>query len=363
MPVDLSVEYGVPDAVNKVSAVLPGGRLDDGISYSDFEGEAQRFARALTEVCLAGDYKDSAFSSPRLICTLRKENEGKEGYEDFMLLIHEAAAKHRAINLLNLSTSHMDSLTSAHSTGIAFQAGEREHDELGRGFMVRSSLQCVTLNLPRVAYKSGGKEERFFETLQEAMSLAREVAMVKKDVISKRIERGSLSFLSQSNGAYFDLGRASNLIGYVGLNEAVKNYLGEGLHESKYARDIGVSIVKRMSEMLLEWERETGTGWLLSARDNPSIAQRFAMLDSGQFSLGVPAKGPVNSIRYTSSCHVSEEARLSPLERERTEAPFYSLNNGGMMETIKVEREGAEELLEISKGMLRIPVGHWGFAP
>jgi ribonucleoside-triphosphate reductase len=364
-PVDLEIEYGIPEPMKDLPAVLPGGRITDGVYYRDFEDEAQEFARILTDVYSKGDFTGSAFDSPRLIYKMRSEFEAKEGYGDFMLAVHEAAAKERTINLLNLATSHLGPLSSAHSSGITFQEDDRATSDLRTNSLKHSSLQCVTLNLPRAAYISGRNEEKLFEVLDELIQQTREVAMVKKDVISKRIELGSLPFLSQNaeRGPYFDLDRASNLIGYVGLNEAVKTHLGDEMHEDTYARDFGVSVIRHMSDSLNELSQESGMSWLLTAIESPSVAERFAMLDSGQFSEVAFVKGDSHkNIHYTSSCHAAPEARLPLSKRQEILGPFYSINTGGMTETIEVKKRTADELLMVTKEMLKACSGHWSFA-
>jgi ribonucleoside-triphosphate reductase len=364
-PVDLEIEYGIPEPARDIPALLPGGRVTEGVCYKDFEDEAQDFARAITEIYSQGDYMGSAFGSPRLIYKLRREFEAKEGYEDFMLSVHEAVAKERNINLLNLATSHLGPLTSAHSSGITFPGDDGALGALRTSSLRHSSLQCVTLNLPRAAYRAARNDEQFYEIIDELIQQAREVAMVKKDVISKRIERGSLPFLSQTagTGSYFDLDESSNLVGYVGLNEAVKAHLGEALHEDTYARDFGVSVIERMSESLTELGQDSGRSWLLTAIERPSVAERFAMLDSGQFSEVAFVKGgSLKNIHYTASCHTASGARLPLSKRQEVEGPFNSLNSGGMMETIEVKKRTADELLTLTKEMLKARAGHWSFA-
>jgi ribonucleoside-triphosphate reductase len=365
-PLDLEIEYGIPEPIAEIPAVLPGGRVTDGIYYKDFEDEAQDFARALTEVYSQGDYTGAAFVSPRLIYKMRKEAAAKEGYEDFMLAVHEAAANKRTINLLNLSTSHLGPLTSANSSGITFHRDGAASGAVRTGTLKHFSLQFVTLNLPRAAYRAARKDERLFEILDELIQQAREVAMVKKDVISKRIELGSLPFLSQKDEgeSYFDLGGASNLVGYVGLNEAIKAHLGEEMHEDTYARDFGLSVIRHLSESLNELSQESGTSWLLTAIESPMVAERFAMLDSGQFSEVAFVNGDsLKNIHYTGSCHAATEAQLPLSKRQEIEGPFISLNTGGMMETIEVKKRSADELLMLTKEMQKAGSGHWSFVP
>jgi ribonucleoside-triphosphate reductase len=347
--------------------VLPGGKVKNGIFYSDFEDESIEFAKALTEGYNLGDYKGSAFNSPRLIYKLRKEDQIKDGYESFMGLVHETAAKKRAVNILNLSTGPLGPVTFSHSSGLIFQSSKKDQKDLVEHTLNHSSLQCTTLNLPRAVYKAGGKDDRLFEILKETVGLAREVAAVKKDVILRRMKRGSLPFLSQEadNGPYYDLERTSNLLSYVGLNEAVKAHLGEELHVSAYALDFGLSIIEHLSEELKELTEESGSKWLLASIDNPAIAQRFALLDSGQFSEVAFVKGDLNSmnLHYTNSCHVSKDAKISFFEKQRLESPFYNLSSGGMMETIKVKNRGSEDLRNLTDDLLKANTGYWSFVP
>jgi ribonucleoside-triphosphate reductase len=365
--VDLEIEYGIPDSYKRIPAVLPGGKVKNGVFYSDFEDESIEFAKALTEKYNTGDYTGSAFNSPRLIYKLRGEDQIKDGYESFMGLVHETAANKRAVNILNLSTGSLGPVTFSHSSGLIFQSSKKDQKDLVERSLNHSSLQCTTLNLPRAVYKSGGKEDRLFEIIRETVGLAREVAVVKKDVISRRMKRGSLPFLSQEadNRQYYDLERTSNLLSYVGLNEAVKAYLGEEMHVSSYALDFGLSIIEHMFEELKELSDESGSKWLLASIDNPAIAQRFAMLDSGQFSEVAFVKGDLNSmnIHYTNSCHVSSEAKLPFFEKQRLESPFYNLSSGGMMETINVEKRKPEDLRNLTDDMLKANTGYWSFSP
>jgi ribonucleoside-triphosphate reductase len=364
-PIDLEIEYGIPDTVCDLPAILPGGLIKKSIRYKDFEEEAKEFARAVMQVYTNGDYSGSAFKTPKPIIKIREAGWEKEGFNDFMIQVHEAAAKNREINLLNLSTGQLGPNSSALSSGLTYQFDENRPLDNIDGTIRHFSLQCTSLNMPRIAYKAGGKEESFFETLDEAMGLAREIAMVKRDVLSKRIKQGSLPFLSQraDNRAYFDLEEASNLISYVGLNEAVKAHLGEELHESFYARDFGVSILQHVARVLSRWTKDNGLNWFLASVDNQGIARRFALLDSGQFSEVALVKGDTNSlnIHYTAACHVAKEAKLSPIERHKIEAPFYNFSPGGMMETISVKNEGADELYELSREMLKARAGYWSF--
>ncbi len=360
---DLEIELEIPASIADIPAVLPGGVVKSGICYQDFEGEARGLARALAEVYSKGDCNGLPFHSPQPIFKIRRAIDDSGDLRDVYQLVHEVGSRLGKVNILNLFTSPLPSNTTALSTGVVFQTERDGAAVESEDILNHFGLQCTTLNLPRIAYKSGGRDETFFETLDQVMDMAREVASVKMDVMTRRMRQGALAF-SPSNGdesVYFKLENASNFIGYVGLNEACKAHVGEELHEGTYPRDFGVRVIRFISERLRKWADEQETSWLLTAMETPAIANRFALLDSGQFSEAVQSIGEAG--RYTGSCHISRSAGLSLESRVPIERLFTGLNNGGQMVNINVGGKSSDELLKTSDEMIKSRFGYWGFAP
>jgi ribonucleoside-triphosphate reductase len=339
--VDLEIDFSIPEEIGKISAVLPGGSASDVI-YSDFEEEAREFAWALARVYCQGDYRGAGFRTPRLIFKIRDQDVNHKDYADFKLLLHEAGSKHREVNLLNLSSGGLSPSTSAHSSGLMFQLEGSDFSSTPAGLMNPSSLQCITLNLPRIAYRAGGSDENFFETLDEMLAISREVFAIKREVLSKRIDQGLLPLLSQNlwGEAFFDL-------------------------ENSYAQEFGESILNHIHKTLSSWGRENHLNWAIASVSHSTVARRFALLDSGQFSESPFASGKHASadIHYSDSYQLANQAKLSLVERQKIQHPFQSLSTGGFLENIKVKKESAEELEEISNQMLRNRVGFWSFKP
>ncbi|GBE18187.1 anaerobic ribonucleoside-triphosphate reductase [archaeon BMS3Abin16] len=361
LPIDLEVEYGVPAHLAEVPALMPGGVVRNDIFYGDFEEEAREFAIALSEVYRSGDYRGEAFNSPSLVYKMRLDDRKKEGADDFALLMHESASEGRPINLLNLVSSGLGQRSSAHSSGAIYPGGGSSDETVSELPYLESALQHTTLNLPRTVYKSGGKEDPFFEALDSALDLAREAGRIKRDVLSRRMKSGSLSFFAESSGEkpYFDLNQGINLIGYVGLNNAVKAYLGEEFHESGYARDFGVSIIRHVSDTLHGWERESGERWHLCSTSSPGLAQRFAVLDSGQFSEVASVSG--GEVGYSDSCEFSPGAKVDFTSRQKILAEFRRLSTGGSREIVCSSGRSPEELLETSEELFKHSVPYWSF--
>ena len=365
---DIDIEYGVPKIAQDLPAVLPGGVVKESITYGDFEEEAIMFARALTEVYLEGDYAGKPFFFPKPNYKLRKEFFRKEGFDEFMVLVHRCVAKFGTPYFLNLLAGYLPDNVFAQCCRLVLTPDNTDWEDFVNGCMRTGSLQVVTVNLPRIAYEANGDDERLFELLEERMWLAREVIEIKREVIKKRMEQGALPFLTQDvNGEpYYRVDKVVRSIGFVGLNEMLKAHIGEELHESKDAWRFGLDVIKRMLDITIEWSKETGQRWVITQTPAESCAHRLALLDLKEFNGRVIVQGDVRTgaVYYTNSSHVRVSADVPLFERLRIEGAFHPLCTGGMMAHVWIGESGPnpELLWELTKKIAtRTLVGYWAY--
>jgi ribonucleoside-triphosphate reductase len=365
---DIDIEYGVPSVCADLPAVLPGGVVKDSITYGDFEEEAIMFAQALTEVYLEGDYVGKPFFFPKPNYKLRKECFKKEGFDDFMILVHKVVAKYGSPYFLNLLAGYLPDNVFAQCCRLVLSPDNTDWEDFKNGCMRTGSLQVVTINLPRIAYEANGNDEKLFEILEQRMELAREVIEIKREIIKKRMKQGSLPFLTQDvNGEpYYRVDKVVRSIGFVGLNEMLKAHIGEELHESKDAWRFGLEVIKRMMDTAMEWSIETGQRWVITQTPAESAAHRLALLDLKEFNGKAIVQGDVKSgsVYYTNSSHVRVSADVPLFERLKIEGAFHPLCNGGMMAHVWVgESSPNPELLwELTKKIAtRTLVGYWAY--
>ncbi len=365
---DIDIEYGVPKICQDLPAVLPGGIVKDSITYGDFEEEAIMFARALTEVYLEGDYVGKPFFFPKPNYKLRRECFKKEGFDEFMILVHEVVAKFGSPYFLNLLAGYLPDNVFAQCCRLVLSPDNTDWEDFRNGCMRTGSLQVVTVNLPRIAYESNGNDERLFELLEERMKLAREVIEIKREIIIKRMKQGSLPFLTQDvNGEpYYRVDKVVRSIGFVGLNEMLKAHTGEELHESKDAWRFGLEVIKRMMDITMEWSEETGQRWVITQTPAESAAHRLALLDLKEFNGKAVVQGDVKTgaVYYTNSSHVRVSADVPLFERLKIEGAFHPLCNGGMMAHVWIgESSPNPELLwELTKKIAtKTLVGYWAY--
>lgn len=352
-PSSIVIEYGVPDLLNEIPAVLPGGKISKKTTYSDFEEEARLLGKALTEVSLDGDFVGKPFLSPTMIYRLRDEDLKKDGYHDFMKLVHSCASKFGNTRFINLRAKHMEKAMSTFGYGSALLPDEGDLKELLRA----GSLQLVTINLPRIAYKAKGSDTKFFELLDDHLPLVRETIEVKREILRNRIENNLLPFLGQEvdGEPYFNIDKAFNLVGYVGLNETVEKHVGGELHASEEALKFGLKIIKYMDKKMVEWSKEQGVRWALAQTPEGDVSFKLAKRDFGSFSDKAIVRGDrkTGRVYYTPSSQVNESAPISPLKRLEIEGAFHPLTPGGMDAWIDVGENEADSLVKLTEEVVQ----------
>ncbi len=365
---DIDIEYGVPKICQDLPAVLPGGKIRDSITYGDFEEEAILFARALTEVYLEGDYLGKPFFFPKPNYKLRRECFKKEGFDEFMILVHKVVAKFGSPYFLNLLAGYLPDNVFAQCCRLVLAPDNQDWDDFRKGCMRTGSLQVVTINLPRIAYEANGNEEKLFEILEKRMELAREVIELKRDIIIKRMKQGALPFLTQDvdGEPYYRIDKVVRSIGFVGLNEMLKAHIGQELHESREAWKFGLEVIKRMMDITNEWSIETGQRWVITQTPAESCAHRLALLDLKEFNGKAVVQGNVETcaVYYTNSSHVRVSADVPLFERLKIEGSFHPLCNGGMMAHVWIgESSPNPELLwELTKKIAKKTlIGYWAY--
>ncbi|MBU1045776.1 hypothetical protein KJ616_01480 [Patescibacteria group bacterium] len=165
------------------------------------------------------------------------------------------------------------------------------------------SIGVVTINLPKIGYLSKTKKD-FLEQLGKAMDLAKESLEIKRKTIENYIEKGLypyskyyLSGVKQARGAYY--ANHFSTIGLIGMNEALVNFLGEGV-ASNNGRKFSLEIMDFMRERLLRYQKETDHMYNLEATPGESTGYRLAQKDKEKYP-DIVAAGTPEVPYYTNS--------------------------------------------------------------
>jgi ribonucleoside-triphosphate reductase len=328
----IALECSVPKVAQNVPAVLPGGKVSDGVTYGDFADEANIFFNAILDVYLEGDYLGKPFNFPKPEIKLRREYIGN--YEEEYLKVAKLAAKYGSPYFLNLCPDYMPDIVNSQCCRIILTPDSEETDDFYNGRVRMGSLQMVTINLPQVAYETnGGNDDLLFEKLDDRLKMAREVLLLKLELIKRRILEGALPFAAMDcdGEPYLKIAKQILNIGFVGLNEMLVSYVGEALHESDEAWRFGLKVIKHLADVCNEFSEETGIRFGLLQTPAESVAHRLALIDLKKYGDKAVVQGEREkaAVYYTNSSHVQPSADIPLGQRIKVESSFHPLTRGG----------------------------------
>jgi len=148
------------------------------------------------------------------------------------------------------------------------------------------SLGVVTINLPRIGYLAKTKKD-FFKRLGKYMKIARDSLLIKRRTVEDFTQKGLypycryyLSDIYQRTNSYWS--NHFNTIGINGMNEAVKNFLGEDI-TTKVGKALAEEIMDFMREKLLQYQKTTKQLFNLEATPAEGTSYHFARIDKKKY--------------------------------------------------------------------------------
>lgn len=165
------------------------------------------------------------------------------------------------------------------------------------------SVGVVTINMPRLAYKSKSEEE-FFENLNKLMDIAARSLHIKRAVVTQYLEQGLYPYTKRYLGTF---NNHFSTLAVLGMNEACLNapWIGDTI-----ASDSGYAFSKRvldhMRERLSDYQ-EMYPGELFNLESAPaeSTTLRFALHDKKDFPDIITAGDKTDGAPYyTNSSHL-----------------------------------------------------------
>ncbi len=233
----------------------------------------------------------------------------------------------------------------------------------------RGNLSFTSVNLPRIAIKSGGNLEVFFEQLENKMSLACD-QMLDRFEIQRHKKVYNFPFL-MGQGVWLDseklgpndevgevLKHGTLSLGFIGLAETLVALTGKHHGEDANARTLGLEIIGFMRDFLDNKGKETGMNFSLLATPAEGLSGRFVKLDKKKFG---EIKGVTDREYYTNSFHVPVYYPVSAYDKIQIEAPYHALTNAGHISYVELDGDTAlnpEAFEKIVRCMKEAGVGY-----
>jgi ribonucleoside-triphosphate reductase len=134
--------------------------------------------------------------------------------EEFLGFIAE---KNKEFGFINIYCG--DSSTLSSCCRLRSEQTSEYFNSFGSGSSKIGSLGVCSINFPRLAIKSKGNEDQYFEMLKSMVEVCVRVNNAKRHVVQKRIDNGNEPLYTLG---YMDLSKQYSTIGINGLNECLE---------------------------------------------------------------------------------------------------------------------------------------------
>ncbi len=300
---NITMDLTIPETFKNEAAVV-GGEIKDK-AYGEFQHEADMINRAFCDVMIEGDAKGRIFSFPIPTYNITKDfdwdNPDLRG-------LWEMTAKYGIPYFSNFVNSDMNP-DDARSMCCRLRLDNRELKKRGGGLFgsnpLTGSIGVVTLNIPRLAYMAGTKEN-FYKGLEELLRISKEALEIKRKVLEPLTEQGLypyskyyLSGIKKRFGKYW--GNHFSTIGVVGINEACLNLIKEDISTPR-GKAFATELLNYIRERMMEFQEETGNFYNLEATPAEGTSYRLAKIDKEKYP-GIITQGTKEPY-YTNSSNL-----------------------------------------------------------
>jgi len=281
--INITFDVTVPSNLASQPAII-GGELQDE-TFSQFQEEMDLINRAFCEVMMAGDAEERIFTFPIPTYNIT-ENFFASPVSDKIM---EMTAKYGIPYFANFINSDL-SPDDVRSMCCRLRLDNRELRKRGGGLFganpLTGSIGVVTINLPRIGYKSENFTD-FLSKIRDIANLAKDSLLTKRLVLEQMTENGlypySKYFLKdvyQRFGKYWS--NHFNTIGIIGMNEALINFMDKDLASAE-GQEAAITILDHLRAIMVEFQEETGEMFNLEATPGEGTSYRLALLDKELF--------------------------------------------------------------------------------
>lgn len=171
----------------------------------------------------------------------------------------------------------------------------------------RGNIAPITINLPRIGIEANKDINKFFEILQNRLTLAKEALLHRYSILKKLkvkdlpfvagqgLMRGSEDLMPDDSIEPI-LKQGTWAIGFIGLAETLYALIGSHNGETDEARNLGLKIIKFIREYTDKLVEETQLNWSCYATPAEGLSGKFIKKDKKIYGI---IKGVTDKEYYT----------------------------------------------------------------
>ena len=216
----------------------------------------------------------------------------------------------------------------------------------------RGNLSFTSVNLPRIAIRSHGSIDLFFEDLDRKIDLVINQLLERFEIQASKKVRNYPFLMGQ--GIWIDseklgpddevrevLKHGTLTMGFIGLAECLKSLTGHHHGETREAQNLGLEIVGYMRRRMDEATKKYGLNFTLIATPAEGLSGRFVRMDKERFGV-IP--GVTDREYYTNSFHIPVYYDISAFDKIHLEAPYHAMTNGGHITYVELDGDPCDNL-------------------
>ncbi len=297
---NITLDWTVPKDLANVPAIVKGQEQD--FTYGDCKAEMDMINKAFIEIMIEGDVHGRGFQYPIPTYSITKDFDWSDTENNKLLF--EMTSKYGTPYFSNYINSDMEP-SDVRSMCCRLRLDLRELRKKSGGFFgsgeSTGSVGVVTINMPRIAYLAGNKED-FYQRLDKMMDISARSLKVKRQIITKLLDEGLYPYTKRYLGTFAN---HFSTIGLIGMNEVGLN--AKWLHADmthKETQEFTEEVLNHMRDRLSDYQEQFGDLYNLEATPAESTTYRLAKHDVKRYPDIITAADKGNVPYYTNSSHL-----------------------------------------------------------
>jgi len=311
----IGLDRAAPNILGQSDAIGPNGQTEG--KYADYAREAEELLRTMIDAAQE-IAQDNPLVNPSI--TLRLDRNKLSEPDGLLSMAHETSLRYSIMNYLIQNPGESYTVSS---DGCMFVTDSK--GDVARGALVGT----VQVNLPRIAYDSAWKDERFLQGVTNAVDEAVRALEIRGQAIHERMREGLLPLLSwQTNGSTYYGSHPMAEISLLGLNEAVKHHIKKDADNKD-----SLVFVKKIIETARRAISETDSRKLrirVGLHPSPQASSRLAGIDSEKYGFStIVYQGSKRYPYYTDMAAIPLTQKIPFSSRASIEGEVQRFLDGG----------------------------------
>jgi len=338
-----------PNILEQSDAIGPNGKKEG--RYGDYARESEEMLRTVIDAAQE-IARDNPLVNPSITVRLNRDRLSEP--DGLLSMTYESSLRYSIMNYLIQNAGETYTVSSDGCMFVTDSMGD-----VARGALVGT----VQVNLPRIAYESAGKDERFLQGVTNAVDEAARALEIRGQAIQERMREGLLPLLSwQTDGSAYYGSQPMAEISLLGLNEAAKHHMKKDVD----AKD-SLVFVKKIIEAARRAISENDSRKLrirVGLHPSPEASSRLAGIDAEKYGFSTIVYQGSKRYPYYSDVPVTPLTQKIPLSsRASLEGEVQKFLDGGTILPLPMGDETEiGGLMKASKLLAESGVKHFTFS-